>query len=111
MTTMSTNVETLTVNGVEYVRADKARPQAIPGKRALFVIDRGWVVTGDVTETNGRIMLGRPVHVRSWAEIGFDGMVANPKSTKVVLRALPEGFDMPADAEVFRIWVSDEWGL
>ena len=102
----------LMINGVSYVRTDQvASPQPIHGKRAVIVVDRGWMVAGDVTEENGRIKLSRALHIFKFESIGFDGMVKDPKSNKVDLRPLPNGFDIPADSEIFRVWVDDSWGL
>jgi hypothetical protein len=109
-----TILETVTINNVKYIRADSvvaAAPKPIPGKRAVFIVDRGWVVAGDVTsEADGRIKLARVLHVRSWENIGFDGMIASPKGGKVNIKPLPN-WDMPADAEISRVWVDDAWGL
>ena len=106
-----TNIEAseVTVNGVKYIRADSVA--AKPGKRAVVVLDRGWIVAGDVEDVDGRIKVTRAVHVRSWSSIGFDGMIADPKSKDVVLRPLPNGVDAPKDAELFRVPVADDWGL
>jgi hypothetical protein len=106
-----TILETVTINNVKYVRADSisAAPPN-PSKRAVFVVDRGWIVAGDVlSEDGGRIKLGRVLHVRSWESVGFDGMIKDPK-TKVNIKPLPN-WDMPADAEISRVWVGDSWGL
>jgi hypothetical protein len=46
-----------------------------------------------------------------WESIGFDGVIANPKSNKAVIKALPQGVDLPQNAEVFSVPVSDDWGL
>lgn len=108
---METNIKTITINGVEYVEKSAATEQAKPGKRAVLVLDRGWIVAGDVEDVDGRIKVTRAVHVRRWDEIGFDGMIADPKSKKVTLKPIPNGFDCPADAELFRVPVGDEWGL
>ncbi len=95
------------INGVEYVRAD-ARPT---GTRAVVVIDRGWIFAGDVVRENGRIRLDRAVWVFRWESIGFDGMIANPKSDQVTLRPIPNGVDLPEGAEIFSVPVDDLWGL
>ena len=100
---------TLTVNGVEYVRADSVQ-QTPAGNRAVIVVDRGWIFAGDVTRENGRIKLSRAVHVFRWESIGFDGVIKNPKSNKVTLRPLAD-VDMPADSEIFAIPVPDDWGM
>lgn len=97
--------DTIEINGIKYTRA---QPN---GKRAVIVVDRGWIFAGDVTEENGRIYLDRAVWVFRWEGIGFDGMISDPKSSKVTLRPLATRVDIPADAEVFRVPVGDEWGL
>jgi len=87
------------IDGIEYIRADSAA-----GKRAVIVCDRGWIFAGDVTEENGRIRLAREIHVCSWSDIGFDGLITAGKSTI-------SDVDIPADSELFRVTVSDNWGL
>lgn len=104
-------LQEITLDGVKYVRADSVKPAPLPGKRAVLVLDRGWIVAGDVETVNGRLKVTRAVHVRSWSSIGFDGMIANPKSKDVTLKPFPNGFDVPADAELFRVPVDDSWGL
>lgn len=101
--------ETLMIDDVKYVRADSV---SIPpsGNRAVIVVDRGWIFAGDVTRENGRIKLSRAIHVFRWESIGFDGMIANPKSPKVTLKSLAD-VDMPDSAEIFAIPVSESWGL
>lgn len=103
--------KTITINDVRYVREDSVSATPLYGRRAVFVIDRGWVVAGDVTEANGRILLSRAVHVISWSGIGFAGMIAEGKSGKVKLAPLPNGFNIPSDSEIFRVSVVDSWGL
>ncbi len=95
------------INGVEYVRAD-TRPT---GTRAVVVVDRGWIFAGNVTRENGRIRLDRAVWVFRWESIGFDGMIANPKSSQVTIRSMPNGVDLPEGAEIFCVPVDDSWGL
>lgn len=99
----------ITINDVTYVRADAE--QSVPGKRAVVVVDRGWIFAGDVEMDGEVIVLTRAVHVRSWEQIGFDGMLASPKGGKVVLKALPSVVRIPAGAEIFRCPVADDWGL
>ena len=99
--------EKIEINGVEYVRAD-VRPT---GTRAVIVVDRGWIFAGDVTRENGRIRLTRAVWVFRWESIGFDGMIADPKSAQVTLRLIPNGVDLPEGAEIFSVPVDDLWGL
>ena len=104
-----TNPKTITIDDVKYVRADAvtAKPN---GNRAVVVVDRGWIFAGDVTRENGRIKLSRAIHVFRWESIGFDGVIKNPKSNKVMLKPLAD-VDMPSDAEIFSIPVEENWGL
>ena len=95
------------INGVEYVRADTQQV----GTRAVVVVDRGWIFAGDVTRENGRIRLDRAVWVFRWESIGFDGMIANPQSSQVSIRSMPNGVDLPEGAEIFCVPVDDSWGL
>jgi len=95
----------ITVNGIKYV---PAQPN---GNRAVLVVDRGWIFAGDVTEAYGRIHLSRVVLVFRWDTIGFDGMIANPKSEHVTIKPRMHEIDLPADTELFRVPVSDSWGL
>jgi hypothetical protein len=99
--------EKIVINGVEYVRAD-ARPT---GTRAVVVVDRGWIFAGDVVRENGRIRLDRAVWVFRWESVGFDGVIADPKSAKVTIRPIPNGVDLPEGAEIFSVPVDDSWGL
>ena len=98
------------IDDVEYVRSDLV-VTPIVGNRAVIVVDRGWVFAGDVTRENGRIKLTRAIHVFRWESIGFDGMIANPKSNKVTLKPLVNDVDMPDSAEIFAIPVAGDWGL
>jgi hypothetical protein len=106
---METNINTITINGIEYVEKSKATTPQPNGNRAVIIIDRGWIAAGDVEENDGRIRLSRAVWVFRWESIGFDAMIANPE--KAILRPLPNGFDIPADSEIFRVPVADDWGV
>ncbi len=111
MNNQGENMNTIiTVNGVEYIKADEVQ-KPIAGSRAVIVVDRGWIFAGDVTRENGRIKLSRAVWVFRWDSIGFDGVIANPKSTKVIIKPMPNSVDIPEGAEIFCVPVSDDWGL
>jgi hypothetical protein len=100
-------MKTIVVDGVEFV--EKANyPKC---ERAIVVVDRGWIFAGDVRRENGRIYLTRAVHVFRWESIGFDGMVADPKSSKVTLKAMTRPVEIPQSAEVFCVPVDADWGI
>ena len=94
------------INGVRYVRED-SKPT---GNRAVIVVDRGWIFAGDVVRESGRIKLSRAIHVFKWEQIGFDGMIRDPKSKKVTLKPITD-IDIPEGAEIFCVPVSEDWGL
>ena len=96
---------TIQVDGVTY------RREQANGNRYVVVLDRGWIFAGDLTENNGRILLERAVNLRHASSVGFDGALANPSSDKVTLKAMPTPVDLPADTELFRCPVADQWGL
>ena len=100
----------ITVNNIDYTPVAEAQQQ-VRGNRAVIVVDRGWIFAGDVTRENGRIRLDRAVWVFSWETIGFDGVIANPKSNKAVIKPMPNGVDLPEGAEIFCVPVSEDWGL
>jgi hypothetical protein len=104
---MNIQAETVTINGIDYIRADQATTKP-NGNRAIIVVDRGWIFAGDVTRENGRIKLTRALHVFKWESVGFAGMIENTK--KADLRKIAD-VDIPEDAEIFCVPVSESWGL
>jgi hypothetical protein len=101
---------TIDINGIDYIPASEITPRII-GTRALVVVDKGWIFAGDVTRENGRIRLTNAVWVFRWESIGFDGVIADPKNSKVTIKPMPNGVDIPEGAEVFCVPVADGWGL
>lgn len=102
-------VEKLVVDGVTYVPEASNTP--VPaGTRHVIVADRGWVFAGNLTQENGRIRLTDALLIQRWDGIGFDGMIADPGSSKVTIKAIKNGVDLPAESELFRVHVSDMWG-
>ena len=99
-------MQKIVVDGVTYV-PESQRPS---GNRAVVVVDRGWIFAGDVVHENGRIKLSRAILVFRWESIGFDGMIANPRSDKVTLKRITD-VDIPEGAEIFRVPVCEDWGL
>ena len=104
---MQATVQTITINGIDYVPADQVKTQP-SGTRAVVVVDRGWIFAGDVARENGRIKLTNALHVFKWESVGFAGMLENTK--KADLRPIAD-VDVPEDAEIFCVPVSENWGL
>lgn len=105
---MDCSVKKITIDGVEYVRADAVAPPT--GKRAVLVADRGWIFAGDIERKDGRIKITRAVHVFSWQAGGFSLCISDPKKAQADLRPITD-VDMPAECELFAVPVSDDWGL
>jgi hypothetical protein len=110
MSSTSTNINEIEINGVKYVKEGSGSPPPT-GKRVVLVVDRGWIFAGDCERVNDRIKLTRAVWLLSWTSIGFDGVLKNPKDSNVKLRKMEHDVDVPKDAEVFCIPVCDNWGL
>ena len=100
--------DTISINGVEYVRADSIPAHQPNGNRAVVVVDRGWIFAGDVTRENGRIKLTRAVWVFRWKSCGFAQVIEDP--TKADIRPMAD-VDIPEGAEIFCVPVGDQWGL
>ena len=103
----SAELSSISVNGVEYVRADSL-PTAKPnGNRAVIVVDRGWLFAGDITRENGRIRISRAVWVFRWESCGFAKVIEDPSNADI--RPMAD-VDMPEGAEIFCVPVNDQWG-
>lgn len=100
-------VSEVVINGKTYV----LKPEPQKGNRMVIVIDRGWIFAGDVTTDGDYLNLDNATWVFRWEEIGFSGVVANPKSDKVDLRQMSNPVQVPLGSVIFRIPVSDDWGL
>ena len=103
-------IDKIDINGVKYVREDQVAVAEPNGNRAVVVVDRGWIFAGDVTEEDGRLRLSRALHVFAWKSVGFAAMVDDPKKSSADLRKVRD-VDLPAEAEIFRVPVPENWGL
>ena len=102
----------LEINGVRYVPEFAAGPAALPvGDRAVFVIDRGFIYAGDWSLSNGEYTLANAVNLRRYESIGFEGVLADPKSSKATIVAMPYPVIVPAGSVLFRVPVPAGWGL
>lgn len=79
--------------------------------RAVVVIDRGWIFAGDISEHGSDdIAIDNATWVFRWHNIGFAAMVANPMSSDVELRPMPQRVIVPKGAVIFQVVVPDDWG-
>jgi hypothetical protein len=107
-----TPCEVLEINGVRYVPETAAGPAALPaGDRAVFVIDRGFIYAGDWSLVDGQYTLTNAVNLRRYESIGFEGVLADPKSSKATIVAMPYPVIVPAGSVLFLVPVPQGWGL
>jgi hypothetical protein len=110
--TDSSPFQVLENNGVRYVPEAAAGPAALPaGDRAVFIIDRGFIYAGDWRLSDGEYTLANAVNLRRYESIGFEGVLADPKSDKATIVAMPYPVVVPSGSVLFRVPVPLGWGL
>jgi hypothetical protein len=110
--TTTASLSTIEINGVTYAPVG-AGSNALPtGNRHVVVIDRGWIVAGDVStdEVTNELIVSNAIHVFRWESIGFAGVLKNPKDSKVNLMDLPYPVKVPQGSVIFTIPVPETWG-
>jgi len=74
---------TMKVNEVEYVRADSVNVE--PTKKQIVVLQRGWIVVGNVLKTEAEVKISNASVIRVWGtskglgEIAENGPTSNTK--------------------------------
>ena len=56
--------QTIKIDEVEYIRADQT--EVIPTKKQILVLQRGWVVVGDVEKTETEVKINNCSVIRVW---------------------------------------------
>ena len=54
----------ITINGVHYVRADSVQQK--PTKKQIVVLQRGWIVVGDVSKDGQEVTISNCSVIRVW---------------------------------------------
>ena len=73
----------ITVNGTEYIKADAV--SVAPTKKQILVLDRGWIVVGDVSKSGDYFNVNNASVIRSWGttkgigELAEKGPLTNTK--------------------------------
>ena len=114
--TTTASLSTIKINGITYapVGSTDGSANTLPsGNRHVVVIDRGWIVAGDVTtdEVTQELIVSNALHVFRWESIGFTGVLENPKSDKVTLKNIPYPVKVPQGSVIFTIPVPQDWGV
>lgn len=78
--------DTLTLNGVEYIRKDSIKQNSVPiGSKRIIVADRGWVFLGDcVNNEDGTVTIHNAKNIRQWGTTKGLGELANGPTGKTV---------------------------
>lgn len=101
---MNGTQKSITIDGVEYVRADSLPKDAKPGALQIIVLQRGWVVIGHVTETTEEVTIADAQVIRYWGTSKGLGELVNGPTSKTKLdpagtvRAHPLGIVLRMDA-------------
>ena len=104
--------QVLEINGVRYVPETAAGPTVLPASdRAVFVLDRGFIYAGNWTLENGQYTLHSAVNLRRYESIGFEGVLADPNSSKATIIPVPYPVLFPLGSVLFMIPVPNNWGL
>ena len=108
----NTNIETITINGVQYVREDLLPASVEPsGDRVVVIADRGFVYAGNVTrQEDGSIVLRNAVNVRRWGKGGMGGLLSDPKAAEATLDPVAYPIEFPAGTVLQIVRVPETWG-
>lgn len=75
--------QTIKIDEIEYVRADQVNIE--PSTKQIVVLQRGWVVVGDVSKTETEVSIKNCSVIRIWGtseglgEIAFNGPTSKTK--------------------------------
>jgi hypothetical protein len=110
--TTTASLSTIEINGVTYSPIGSGNNVLPTGNRQVVVIDRGWIVAGDVTtdEITKELIVSNAIHVFRWESIGFAGVLKDPKGSKVTLMELPYPVKVPQGSVIFTVPVPETWG-
>ena len=78
---MNTEVTTMTVNGVDYVRKDSVSPVEIEGDIKIVILQRGWNMIGRFERTGSDCKLHNASVIRIWGTTDGLGQLATKGKT------------------------------
>lgn len=100
--------ETIMIDEVKYVRADSAK--VVPTKKQIVVLQRGWVVIGDVEKTETEVLINNCSVIRVWgASKGLGEIAENGKTDKTKLDPCPPVAVHPLSVVLFMNVNEDKW--
>jgi hypothetical protein len=79
---------TIKIDEVEYIRADSA--SVVPTKKQIVVLQRGWIVIGDVHKTDTEVNINNCSVIRVWGTSkGLGEIAENGPTDKTKLDPCP----------------------
>ena len=105
-----TTVNTISINDVLYVRADSITEPVKPTKKQIVVLQRGWVVIGDVEKSAEEIKISNASVVRVWGTTkGLGELAENGATSKTVLDKCPPVIAHPLSVVLFMNVNESKW--
>ncbi len=99
---------TLKIDEVEYVRADSV--EVVPTTKQIVVLQRGWVVIGDVEKTKTEVKINNCSVIRIWGTSkGLGEIAENGKTSKTVLDPCPPITVHPLSAVLYMNVNESNW--
>jgi len=100
--------ETLKIDEVEYVRKDAAN--VVLTTKQIVVLQRGWVVIGDVNKTSEEVTIKNCSIIRVWGTSkGLGEIAENGKTSKTVLDSSPDVIVHPLSVVLYMNVNMDNW--
>jgi hypothetical protein len=76
-------IKTISIDGVDYVRADQI--DLTPSTKQIVVLQRGWIVVGDVVDDGEEITILNASVIRYWGTTQGIGELVNGPTAKTKL--------------------------
>ena len=75
---MELNTDTVTLNGIEYIRKDSIQKEGVIGDIRIIVADKGWVFVGFCKdEQDGSVTITNAKNIRRWGTTKGLGQLVN----------------------------------
>lgn len=101
--------KTITIDDVQYVRKDSVNP--IETKKQILVLQRGWVIVGDVEKTEQEIKIMNCSVIRVWGTSqGLGEIAKNGPTNKTKLDPCPLIIVHPLSVVLYMNVDEEKWG-
>lgn len=99
---------TIMIDEVKYIRADRA--EVVPTKKQIIVLQRGWIVVGDVEKTETEVKINNCSVIRIWGTSkGLGEIAENGPTDKTKLDACPPVTVHPLTVVLYMNINEDKW--